>query len=155
MIINTEKTKAMLVTTQQRHTRIDDNLNILLNNVQLLTVSNEKVLGDNNLLWGQHVRKVMKKMSSDIWLLSKVKNYLSKEQRVMYYKSYIQPHLGLCKYCMGKHIKNKFTTNWKTPKESMQNNSWLQYWQCISVHEWFENYVIVRKDILQEGKIHV
>ena len=33
------------------------------------------------------------KMSTNIWLLSKVKNYLSKEHRVMYYKSYIQPHL--------------------------------------------------------------
>ena len=54
----------MLVTTRQRRTRIDDNLNLSLNNVQLLTVSNEKVLGvhtDNNLLWGQHGREVTNK----------------------------------------------------------------------------------------------
>ena len=35
MIINTEKTKAMLLTTRQRPTRIDDNLNLSLNDVQL------------------------------------------------------------------------------------------------------------------------
>ena len=96
MTINTEKTKAMLVTTRQRRSRINDNLNLSLNNIQLLTVSNEKVLGvqiDNNLSWGEHVRKVTQKMSTNIWLLSKVKNYLSNEHRVMFYKSYIQPHL--------------------------------------------------------------
>ena len=32
-------------------------------------------------------------MSTNIWLLSKVKNNLSNEHRVMFYKSYIQPHL--------------------------------------------------------------
>ena len=86
----------MLLTTRQRRTRIDDNLNLSLNDVQLLTVSNEKVLGvqiDNNLLWGEHVRKVTKQMSTNNWLLSKVKNFLTKKHRVMYYKSYIQPHL--------------------------------------------------------------
>ena len=82
--------------------------NISLNNVQLLTVSKEKVLGvhiDNNLLWGQQVRKVTKKMSSNIWLLSKVKNYLTKEHRVMYYKSYIQPHLDYANIVWGSTSK--------------------------------------------------
>ena len=64
MIINTEKTKVMLVTTRQRRSIINEDLNLSLNNIQLLTVSNEKVLGvqiDNNLSWGEHVRKVTKK----------------------------------------------------------------------------------------------
>ena len=108
MIINIEKTKAMLVTTRQRRTRIDDNLNLSLNDEQLLTVSNEKVLGvqiDNNLLWRDHVRKVTKPMFSNIWLLSKVKSYLSKEHRVMYYKSYIQPHLDYANIVWGSTSK--------------------------------------------------
>ena len=64
MIINTEKTKAMLVSTWQRRTRIDDNLDILLNNVQLLTVSNENVLGvhiDNIFYGGSMSGKLRKK----------------------------------------------------------------------------------------------
>ena len=63
MIINTEKTKVMLITTRQRRSIINEDLNLSLNNIQLLTVSNEKVLGvqiDNNLSWGEHVRKVTK-----------------------------------------------------------------------------------------------
>ena len=104
MIINTEKTKVMLITTRQRRSIINEDLNLSLNNIQLLTVSNEKVLGvqiDNNLSWGEHVRKVTKKMSSNIWLLSKVKNYLSNEHRVMYYKSYIQPRLDYANIVWG------------------------------------------------------
>ena len=60
-VINIDKTKAMLITTRQRRRRIDDNIQIFLNSFQLSNVQKEKVLGveiDNNLLWGEHVRKV-------------------------------------------------------------------------------------------------
>ena len=63
MTINTEKNKAMLVSTRQRRSRINDDLNLSLNNIQLLTVSNEKVLGvqiDNNLSWGNMSEKLPK-----------------------------------------------------------------------------------------------
>ena len=52
MVINLDKTKAMLVITRQKRSRVDNDLNILFNDVRLLTVSNEKVLGiqiDNHL----------------------------------------------------------------------------------------------------------
>ena len=44
-------------------------------------------------------------MSTNIWLLSKVKNYLSKEHRVMYYKIYIQPHLDYVNIVWGSRSK--------------------------------------------------
>ena len=55
MVINIDKTKAILINTRQRRSRIDNNIQISLNNVQLINVEREKVLGveiDNNLLWG-------------------------------------------------------------------------------------------------------
>ena len=108
MVINIDKTKAMLITTRQRRSRIDDNIQISLNNVQLINVQREKVLGieiDNNLLWGEHVRKVTWKMSANIWLLSKIKGFLSKEHRLIYYKSYIQPHLDYANIVWGSTSK--------------------------------------------------
>ena len=89
MVINIDKTKAMLITTRQRRSRIDDNIQISLNDVQLINVQREKVLCieiDNNILWGEHVRKVTRKMSTNIWLLSKIKGFLSKEHRLIYYR---------------------------------------------------------------------
>ena len=109
MVINIDKTKAMLITTRQRRRNIDDNIQILLNDIKLSNVQKEKVLGveiDNNLLWGEHVRKVTRKMSTNIWLLSKIKRYLSKEHRLMYYKSYIQPHLDYANIVWGSTCKN-------------------------------------------------
>ena len=108
MVINIDKTKAMLITTRQRRSRIDDIIQISLNNVQLINVEREKVLGveiDNNLLWGEHVRKVTRKMSTNIWLLSKIKGFLSKEHRLIYYKSYIQPHLDYANIVWGSTSK--------------------------------------------------
>ena len=111
MVINIDKTKAMLITTRQRRSRIDDNMQISLNNVQLINVQREKVLGieiDNNLLWGEHVRKITRKMSTNIWLLSKIKGFLSKEHkehRLIYYKSYIQPHLDYANIVWGSTSK--------------------------------------------------
>ena len=93
MLINTDKTKVMLVTTPQRRSKIDDNLQISLNGVHLYKVLNDKVLGvqiDNNLSWGEHVSKIVRKISTNIWLLSKIKNYLSLNHRITYYRSYIQ-----------------------------------------------------------------
>ena len=84
MVINLDKTKAMLVTTRQKRSRLDNDLNILFNDVSLFAVSNEKVLGiqiDNHLSWGDHIRKVTKKMSTNIRLLSKIIAYLSHEHR--------------------------------------------------------------------------
>ena len=45
-------------------------------------------------------------MSTNIWLLSKIKRYLSKEHRLMYYKSYIQPHLDYANIVWGSTCKN-------------------------------------------------
>ena len=44
-------------------------------------------------------------MSTNIWLLSKIKGFLSKEHRLIYYKSYIQPHLDYANIVWGSTSK--------------------------------------------------
>ena len=59
MVINTSKTKTMLITTKQRrHHLQNDRLNITLNELNLQQVSQQKVIGvvvDENLKWREHV----------------------------------------------------------------------------------------------------
>ena len=93
MLLNASKTKVMLVTTNQKRQRLN-NANLKLNYVDesLQTVSSDKILGvfvDNNLMWSDHVKHLIKKISSNIWLLSKLKHFLSQAHRVQFYKSYI------------------------------------------------------------------
>ena len=69
MLINTTKTKVMLITThQKRNSLINGQLSLHLNDDELNMITNDKVLGivkDNNLTWSQHVDKVCKKIKSN------------------------------------------------------------------------------------------
>ena len=100
MVLNSAKTKVMLITTCQKRQRLPSiNLNLNFREESLKMVSNDKILGvfvDDNLVWSDHVKHICKKISSDIWLLSKIKYFLSLEHRVQFYKSYIQPHIDFC-----------------------------------------------------------
>ena len=77
MILNSAKTKVMLVTTNQERQRLNnDNLYLNFNNEPLTMITNEKILGvyvDNNLTWSEHIKCLTRKIASSIWLLSKIK----------------------------------------------------------------------------------
>ena len=68
MLINTEKTKLMLIASRQkRNSLIDSDLKITFNDIDLKISSNEKILGvhvDQNFVWNNHFRHISKKISS-------------------------------------------------------------------------------------------
>ena len=105
MKLNSSKTKVMLVTSNQKRQRLtNENLDLIFNNESLNMISNDKILGvfvDNNLTWSEHIKFLTKKISSNTWLLSKIKRFLSTDHRVQFYKSYIQPHLDFCNIVWG------------------------------------------------------
>ena len=105
MILNSSKTKVMLVTTNQKRQKlINDNLALKFNNESLHTISGDKILGvfvDNNLTWSIHIKHLTKKIASSVWLLSKIKKFLSQDHRIQFYKSYIQPHIDFCNIVWG------------------------------------------------------
>ena len=74
MILNSSKTKVMLVTTNQRHLRLpNDSLDLKINIETLNMITNDKILGefvDNNLSWSDHIKHLTKKITSSTWLLS-------------------------------------------------------------------------------------
>ena len=110
MVLNSVKTKVMLVTTNQKRLRLQNtNLNLQYMDETLKMISSDKILGvrvDNNLSWSDHVKHVCKKISSYIWLLSKIKNFLSQAHRVQFYKSYIQPHIDFCNIVWGNSCES-------------------------------------------------
>ena len=67
MILNSSKTKVMLVTSNQKRQRLpNDNLDLKFNNESLNMISNDKILGvfvDNNLTWSHHIKYLTKKIS--------------------------------------------------------------------------------------------
>ena len=81
MLLNTDKTKVMLLTSRQKRTTFTGKvLSLNFNNAELQLSNNEKVLGvyiDENFIWNTHFTYVSKKVSSNLWLLPQIKNYLS------------------------------------------------------------------------------
>ena len=105
MLLNLAKTKVMLVTTNQKRQRLNtDSLCLSFKDEILQMITSDKILGvlvDNNLLWSAHAKHLAKKISSNIWLLSKIKYFLSLNHRIQFYKSYIQPHIDFCSIVWG------------------------------------------------------
>ena len=105
MLLNTDKTKLMLITTRRKRVRLDENLfTLTYNNVILQLTTGDKILGVNteqNLQWNNHFQCVSRKVSSYIWLLSKIKSNLSTEHRRLSYNAYMSPHLDYCNTISG------------------------------------------------------
>ena len=76
MVINSAKTNAMLIATRQKRQRLNtSHLDLLYMDETLKMISSDKILGifvDDSLTWSHHVKHVCKKISSYIWLLSKI-----------------------------------------------------------------------------------
>ena len=68
MSLNSSKTKVMLVTTNQKRQRLDnENLALKFNSETLNMIANDKILGvfvDNKLTWSNHIKHLTKKIAS-------------------------------------------------------------------------------------------
>ena len=63
MVINIDKTKAIIVTTRQKRSKMEDTLHITLKYTPLSQVSTENLLWvqvENNLMWTDHISNVSK-----------------------------------------------------------------------------------------------
>ena len=89
----------MLISTRQKRIRLDTSLLSLSYNetdLQLIT-GGDKILGvyiDENFQWNNHFQYVCKKVSTYIWLLTKIKSYLTLEHRSLFYNAHIQPQFN-------------------------------------------------------------
>lgn len=144
MVLNIDKTKVLLITSRQKRQTLQDAcLCIRYDEIDIKMTTGQKILGvqvDENLLWNNHFQLVTKKISSYLWLLSKIRSYLSVEHRLLFYNAYVKPHLEYC---------NVVWTN--TPHYNINKISKLQRRACklILSHEYTEfQEALERLDIL-------
>ena len=100
LCINTNKSKSMLITSAQKRSHLStQSLAVSVNNITLDCVANEKLLGvmlNHNLDWSDHIRYTESKVKTKLYLLSRVKRFLTIHSRKIFYCSFIQPHLYYC-----------------------------------------------------------
>ena len=77
MILNIDKPKVMLIASRQKRTVLCDTiLNLQYNDIDIKMTTSDKLLGnydDNNLTWNSHFNFLTKKLSTYMWLLSKIR----------------------------------------------------------------------------------
>ena len=104
-ILNDHECKILFITWPLQWSKIVKITQVQLSEQHTVSASVVwQILGvhiDNNLTWSIHIQFIVKKISSNLWLLSKLKKYLSLEHRVQFYKTYIQPHIDYCSTVWG------------------------------------------------------
>lgn len=96
MFINKSKTKCMLISSNRKN---NSQLSVTFKNSIIEQVTHEKVLGlyiDSNLSWKFHVEHIIKKINSLLYLFRRIKKFLDVEARILYYNSFILPHIDYC-----------------------------------------------------------
>ena len=100
MIIHPEKSKSMVIASwQKRNTLVNKTLAVRIDNVNIKQSDKEKLLGvfiNQNLTWNDHAQNVNKKIASRLYLLRRLKAYLPINARIIFYNSFILPHLDYC-----------------------------------------------------------
>lgn len=98
MCLHPQKTKYIVITTRQkRQNLLPTRSPLYINGVMIEEVSHHKVLGliiDNNLSWSQHVMMTCKTLSKKIHQLSRIKHFLNKHCRKLFFHAYIEPHVN-------------------------------------------------------------
>ena len=106
MVLNTDKTKVMLITSRQKRPSMQNPvLSLTYSDIDIKMTHADKILGvhvDDNLMWNNHFQHVSKKISSYLWLLSKIRSYLSVEHRILFYNAYVKLHF---EYCVAQYVK--------------------------------------------------
>lgn len=99
--LNIGKTNLMLFKTQQNKNKLEPN--ILINETIIERKYRTNFLGleiDENLSWNDHVQKVIRKINSGIYALSKMSTLVNIQTLRSIYFSYIHSHIsfGICLY---------------------------------------------------------
>ncbi len=104
MVMNTDKTKTMLLGSQQRLSKMNERLTVKVNECILENTDCEKLLGiyvDPSLTWSAHILYLVKVINSRIALLRRIRSFLDKDTCLLYYNGYILPVMDYCSVIWG------------------------------------------------------
>lgn len=96
MVLNPLKSKSMVITTRQKHQLSPLSLDLTINGNSIEKVSEHKLLGviiDDKLRWHSHIEHLCKRVSRNLFLLSKLQSVITLDARKMFYNAHIKPHI--------------------------------------------------------------
>ena len=112
------KTEFMLIGSRQRLSTITVSPALAINDFRVTQVATAKSLGvtiDDNLDWGSHMEKIIKKVSSGIGAIKRVRHLVPQAALQLIYQALIHPS-SLQLFCLGKLWDNLEKQTSKTAK---------------------------------------
>ena len=91
------KTEFMLIGSRQRLSTITVSPTLAINDFRVTQVATAKSLGvtiDDNLDWGSHMEKIIKKVSSGIGAIKRVRHLVPQTTLQLIYQALIHPHFN-------------------------------------------------------------
>ena len=99
MVIHPGKTKSMIITTRQKHQLTEPKLNLFIGNKTIEQVNSHKILGinlDSDFSWHTQIKHLTKKLSKNVFLLSKLRTFVDTEHLKLFFNAHIMSHLNYC-----------------------------------------------------------
>ena len=99
MCINFSKSKILYISSKSIRCQIVNYPSIEFQGSYVNPSTEEKLLGvtiDSTLSWDTHVHNVLKKCNTYLYLLSRIKTFLSLQNRKLFYNAYVLPHFDYC-----------------------------------------------------------
>ena len=97
MVLHPKKTKAMVITSRQKHQLQPLTLKLQINNETVEQVSNHRVLGimvDQELRWHVHINNVCKRVSQNLYLLNKLTQYVNVATRKLFFHAHCLSYIN-------------------------------------------------------------
>ena len=97
MVLHPKKTKAMVITSRQKHQLQPLTLKLQINTETVEQVSNHRVLGimvDQELRWHVHINNVCKRVSQNLYLLNKLTQYVNVETRKLFFHAHCLSYIN-------------------------------------------------------------
>jgi hypothetical protein len=130
MVLNPLKTKSMLISTRQKHQLSTNTLTLKLSDSNIEQVNEHKLLGvviDNSLRWNAHIDSLCKRVSKNLFLLSKLQSVISLEARKLFYYAHIKSHIDYASFlwdgCSEALFKNINSLHRRAAKLILPNTS--------------------------------
>ena len=98
------KTEFMLIGSRQRLSTVTVSPTLAINDFRVTQVATAKSLGvtiDDNLDWGSHMEKIIKKVSSGIGAIKRVRHLVPQATLQLIYQALIHPHFNYCNTVRG------------------------------------------------------
>ena len=160
MFVNATKSGCMLVCTRQKRMSLRcASLDIYFDNESIPQVSSHRLLGiilDQNLTWCDHIDMLLNRISSKIYQLSRIKNFIDINTRKLFYLAYIEPYFTYCSSVWGhtysshtkrltsiqrraiKAVNNNVISNYRDLfvfSKILPVNDKVQFRDCILIHK--------------------